>query len=120
MLEKFKKFIFENYPNAVKILNKNILNLKEKSKCEIIEDDCFNYFDEKKRLNILFDIIFIDPPFKENKINRLIENIIEKKYLNKNGIIILHRHKKDNIQITKKLKIFDERIYGISKIYFKN
>jgi len=115
-----KIYFFENYPNAVKILNMNISNLKEKSKCEIIEDDCFNYFDEKKRLNILFDIIFIDPPFKENKINRLIENIIEKKYLNKNGIIILHRHKKDNIQITKKLKIFDERIYGISKIYFGN
>ena len=60
----------------------------------------------------------MDPPYKESKINRLIENIIEKKILNKKGIIIIHRHKKDKLKIKEKIKILDIRNYGISKVYF--
>ncbi len=113
-------YFFEKYSNAIKILKKNISILNNSTKCKIIEDDCFDYFDSNKKLDNLFDIIFIDPPFKEIKINNLIEKIIEKNYLNKNGIIILHRHKKDNVEITKKLNVFDTRTYGISKIYYGN
>ena len=65
-----------------------------------------------------FDLIFIDPPYKETKVNEIIEKILENKMLNKNGILIIHRHKKDNIEITKKLKILENRNYGISKILF--
>ena len=41
----------------------------------------------------------MDPPYKEKRINILIDTILEKKILKKNGIIIIHRHKhkKDNI-----------------------
>ena len=38
----------------------------------------------------------------------------------KKGIIIIHRHKKDDIKITNKLKILENRTYGISKILFGN
>ena len=68
----------------------------------------------------IFDLIFLDPPFKEEKINILIEKIKEKKILKKNGILIIHRHKKDNLEITKRLNILDQRIYGISKITIGN
>ena len=67
-----------------------------------------------------FDIIFIDPPYKEIKINMLIEKIIYRKLLKKNGILIIHRHKKDKIVITKKINILDTRTYGVSKVYFAN
>ena len=40
--------------------------------------------------------------------------------LNPDGIMIIHRHKKDKIEITKKIKIFDVRSYGLSKVYFGN
>ena len=52
--------------------------------------------------------------------HKLIENIIKKKILNESGIIIIHRHKKDKLEITKKIKILDIRNYGISKVYFGN
>ena len=55
---------------------------------------------------------------KEQKINILLELIIETKILNKNGILILHRNKKSVDIFPEKLKIFSERIYGLSKIYF--
>ena len=64
--------------------------------------------------------LFLDPPFKETKINFLIDSIKQKKMLKKCGIIILHRHKNDNEQITKELNILDIRNYGISRIMIGN
>ena len=111
---------FENYSEALSILKKNIKSLNVDKKCQIIEEDCFHFFKNKKTFNKKFDIIFIDPPYKEMRINYLINNILEKKILKINGILIIHRHKKDKINIGNKLKILDERIYGISKITIGN
>ena len=87
---------------------------------QIYKENFFNFFSSKKFFDFKFDIIFIDPPYKEKRINEIIETILEKKLLNKNGILIIHRHKKDNIRITEKLKIIENRVYGISKILFGN
>ena len=67
-----------------------------------------------------FDIIFLDPPFREKKINELLDSILKKKILKKKGIIIIHRHKKDNIELTDKFNNLEQRLYGISKITFGN
>ena len=116
-----KKVVFlENYPEALKVLEKNIKSLKNIKNYEIIKDDCFNFFRLNKRINLKFDIIFIDPPYKELKINEVIEKIIEADFLNKKGILILHRHKKDKVELSQKISFFEERFYGISKIYFGN
>tara|TARA_B110000495_G_C23030881_1_gene613916 strand:+ start:1641 stop:2201 length:561 start_codon:yes stop_codon:yes gene_type:complete len=113
-------YFFENYSEALKLLRKNILTLKENQKYKIFENDCFNYFKLNENLDIKFDIIFMDPPYKELKINEIIEKIIEKNFLTSNGIVIIHRHKKDTVKITEKLKIFENRTYGISRILFGN
>ena len=82
----------------------------------IINENCFNFTNFKKNFNDKFDIIFIDPPYKEEKINLLINIIKDEKILKKEGILIIHRHKKDKIIISNRVKIIDERNYGISKI----
>ena len=113
-----KKVIFnENYINAIEVLEKNIRSLNCDDKCEVLKSNCFNLF---KKFNQKVDIIFMDPPFKEKQINILIKNIISNKFLNKNGIIIIHRHKKDDLKITDNLNILDVRNYGISKIIIGN
>ena len=111
---------FENYQAAIDILQKNINSMKKVINYKIFKNDCFIYFNSDQKINSKFDIIFIDPPYKELKINEIIEKIIEKNLLNKNGVIIIHRHKKDNIKLTKKINIFESRTYGISKIFFGN
>ena len=111
---------FENYSEALNVLKKNIYSLKVDSKCKIIEKDCFKFFNTEVSFKEKFDVIFMDPPFKEIRINQLINVMLEKKILKDNGIIIIHRHKNDNINISKKLKILDQRNYGISKIIIAN
>tara|TARA_B110000008_G_C16929482_1_gene548123 strand:- start:692 stop:1252 length:561 start_codon:yes stop_codon:yes gene_type:complete len=116
-----QKVIFiENYSSVLKILNRNILNIKGENIGHIIEKNCFDFFDQTTTFNYKFELIFLDPPYKEKKINSIIEKIKESKILKENGIIIIHRHKNDEVEITNKLNILDQRIYGISKIIFGN
>ena len=115
-----KVTFFENYNEALNVLKKNLNRLDIKNKYEIIEKDCFRFLSNNKSFKEKFDIIFIDPPYKEKRINLLINLILEKKILKNNGIIIIHRHKNDDINISNKLKILDQRTYGISKIIIGN
>ena len=116
-----EKIVFsENYPSVINILKRNISNINGDKFSKIIERNCFDLISSNILQNQRFDIICLDPPFKETDINYLLEKIIEKKLLNKDGIMILHRHKKDNIKISSKLNIVDERFYGVSKIIFCN
>ncbi len=110
----------ENYPSAILSLDKNIKDLKCQENAHISQSDCFKFIEDLKKDELKLDIIFLDPPYKEERLNFIIEKILKKNILNKNGIIIVHRHKKDNIKITKKLNIIDLRLYGISKIIFAN
>ena len=115
-----KVTFIENYKEALHILKKNIKILDSKDKCKIIEEDCFDFFNIAKVFDEKFDLIFMDPPYKEKKINLIIDTIKEKKILHDDGILIIHRHNKDNVDITNNLKILDQRIYGISKIIIGN
>lgn len=115
-----KVSFFENLPGAINVLEKNIKSLKNIENYEVFKKNCFDFFKSDQIIDFKFDIIFIDPPYKESKINEIIEKIIEKNLLKKNGIMIIHRHKKDSVELTKKLNIFEDRVYGISKIFFGN
>jgi len=109
----------ENYNGVLPILKKNLDNLKIIRKYKIIEKNLFNHFNFEFLEN-KFDVIFLDPPYKEKKLDFIIDNISKKKILSKNGIIIIHRHKKENDKFSKNLKILEEKKYGISKIFFAN
>ena len=108
---------FENYSNSLKILKKNIFNLKLEDKTRVYES---NAYDLKETIlkNEIFDIIFLDPPFKDKEINILIEQIKMLKIANINTLIIIHRNKKSVDNISKFLNVLDEKNYGISKILF--
>ena len=62
-----KVFFFENYPNAIKILEKNLNLLKNIDNYKIYAKNIFDFFLSDRSLNLKFDIIFIDPPYKEKK-----------------------------------------------------
>ena len=113
-------YFFENYLKFLQILKKNLSSLKDDLNYKVFESDCFTFFNSNKIIDKKFDLIFIDPPYKELRINELIEKIIEKRILSKKGIFIIHRHKKDKLPITEKINILDVRTYGISKVYIAN
>tara|TARA_Y100000590_G_scaffold374695_1_gene439195 strand:- start:2 stop:565 length:564 start_codon:yes stop_codon:yes gene_type:complete len=109
-------FFCENYVPAIKILKKNIANLKCTKKTDLYMEDVFKIFKKKSFLENKFNIIFLDPPFKERKIDELLQNIYNLDILDKKGIIILHRNKKDKDFFSQKFKIKIDKTYGLSKI----
>ena len=113
---KFVTFV-ENYSGILPILKKNLKKLDLINNYEIIEINILQNFN-LEQLNKKFDIIFLDPPYKEKNLTKLINSLLENKLLNLNGIIIIHRHKKQNDIFPKSFKIIEEKKYGISKIIF--
>ena len=112
-----KVIFFENYKNSIKVLKKNLDLLKLNKYSKIIEKDSYNI--SQSQLNLKnFDLIFLDPPFKDNKINQLIEIIKKMKITSKDTLIIIHRNKKITENISKDLIISKEKNYGLSKIIF--
>ena len=107
----------EKYKGVLPILKKNLDNLNSKIDYKIIEKDILNNF-EFKNLKLRYDIIFLDPPYKENNISNFLNIIIKTKLLKNNGIIIIHRHKKKIDIFPTSFKTIEEKVYGISKIIF--
>jgi 16S rRNA (guanine966-N2)-methyltransferase len=113
-----KSVIFvENYNGVLPVLKKNLQNLKSIENYKVIEKDInngkiFETLDKK------FDIVFMDPPYKDKNLNLLLENLENIKILNKNGIVVIHRHKNEQDMIPKNFKVIEEKRYGLSKIIF--
>lgn len=80
-------YFVDNNQIAINIINNNIKKIKENN-VRILKMDyqkALNYFIDN---NIKFDVIILDPPYKNNYLNRIIETIYINNLLNDNGIII--------------------------------
>ena len=113
---KYVTFV-ENYSGVLPILKKNLSNLETDGNYQVIDENILNKINFKKITNKC-DIIFLDPPYREKKLPIIIDQISKDRILSNDGIIIIHRHKKEEDQFTKKLRIVIEKKYGISKILF--
>ena len=109
----------ENYKNVLPILKKNILNLNYQKNSIIMEDNIINNLDYKN-FKEKFNIIFIDPPYKEKKLFSILIDIIDSNILDQDGLIIIHRHKKEKDEFPEKFNIIEDKNYGISRVIFGN
>ena len=107
----------ENYSGVLPILKKNLESLKSVTNFRVVEND-INDLKLFQRLEEKFDLIFLDPPFKDKNLTELLSNIKYQNVLNKNGIIIIHRHKNEQDVIPEYFKVVEKKNYGVSKIIF--
>ncbi len=107
----------ENYVGVLPILKKNLINLNINERYEIIDKNIFTNINSLIK-KTKFDIIFLDPPYKEKKVASIVDSILVEKLLKDKGIIIIHRHKNDDENYSKNFKILEIKKYGISKIIF--
>ena len=98
----------ENYSIVLPILKKNIFNLGYQDNSLVIDKNILNQLNFKN-FDTKFDIIFMDHPYKEKNLSKIIKD---------NGIIIIHRHKKDKDEFPKVFRLIEEKTYGISRVFF--
>ena len=108
----------EKAKDTSKILEQNIEKLKVKKNADIFLDDVINLIKKRNIFKSKFDLIFCDPPFRDQNIEKLIQLICINNMLQKNGILVLHRNKNTKEKLPNYFKIIDERIYGLSKVTF--
>ena len=108
----------EKYSGVLPVLKKNLLDLNKVNNYKIIEKDIYedNFFES---FIDKFDIIFLDPPYKDD-LNIILEKINNVHLLNTDGIIIIHRHKNQKDIFPKNFEVIENKKYGISKVMFIN
>ena len=113
-----KVYFVENYDQSIEILNKNIKKLKCENKAKVLNENAFNFFKNKELKNLKLDLIFLDPPYKEENIKTILENITKFKLLKETGLVVLHRHIKTKDDFGNEFVVNRFAKYGISKIIF--
>ena len=109
-----KAYLVDNSKDAINIINKNINDIKVEN-AYVIKDDYMNALNYFKKNNIKFDIIFLDPPYKDDYIDNSIKYLLENNMINKNGIIVCEFE--NNIKLDyEEFEIKKEKKFGYKKI----
>ena len=105
---------------AIEIIKQNTKKTHLEDKTKIINKDYKQCLNELE--NIKFDIIFLDPPYKENYWISAIKIIMEKNLLTNDGIIVFEtdREESELNEIENYASIKDLRRYGRVKLLFLN
>ena len=91
--------------------------MKLSHRVKIISEDTINYL-KKFNYEDKFDLIFLDPPYKDISFLSVIALITEKKIFNKNHKVIIHRERGSEEMFNDFFKVDLEKNYGRSKIIF--
>lgn len=117
-----KAVLCDNSKSAINIIKLNLEKTHlEKDAIVLLEDynKALNFLKDKYQ----FDLIFLDPPYKEEFVKESVEKIIQLDLLKKSGVIIIETD--DDERILKEIEnlnvnITSLRKYGRAKVIFLN
>lgn len=104
-------YFIDNNIKLINIIKENTKNIDEN--IIILKKDYIEALQYFKDNHIKFDIIFLDPPYKLNLINKSIELIEEYNLLNENGLIVCEYVREE---FTSNYNIIKEKKYGDKSI----
>ena len=109
--------------DAVNMINQNLKKTRLEFNAEVVNQDYKKALKYLKSRDYRFDIIYIDPPYKNNFAIDAIKNIAEYDLLNKDGIIVVEtddkeRELKEIESNNIKYKLSDLRKYGRAYLLF--
>lgn len=112
-------YLVDKSPETYPLLRENIRNLKFEDLCKSFNMDAYSALEEFARKSIVFDLIFIDPPYAKEMIPPAMENIDKKELLDKEGLIVTKTDSSEEIyEGTERIKLFDHRKYGNTTVCF--
>ncbi|CAM3082064.1 16S rRNA (guanine(966)-N(2))-methyltransferase RsmD [Streptobacillus felis] len=104
---------------ALRVIIENVNNLNLENSCRAYKNDVLRAIEILENKNETFDIIFMDPPYKENLTEKTLIKLSQHDILSNDGIIICEhgRYEKLNNEIGNFIK-FDEREYNKKIVTF--
>ena len=116
-----KAYMCDKSPEAIKYVISNVKKTRLQENAVVINKDYVTALNNFKKLNLKFDIIFLDPPYNLNISKDAVKLILEYKLLNKDGIIIIETDEKEReIEALKdeNVNVYDTRKYGRANLIF--
>jgi 16S rRNA (guanine966-N2)-methyltransferase len=98
-----------------KVLRENIKRLYPRAQTIRILSSDFR-LGVKKVATMQFDIIFVDPPYHTQYIQKTLALIIKYQLLRDNGVIIAEHHSDESLKIPEPLSLKKKRKYGETTI----
>ena len=118
-----KAYFCEKSNSAAQMINQNLKKTRFEDKSEIFKVDYRKCLSELSKRNVKWDVIFIDPPYKEDLAVDDIKKIISLDLLAKNGLIIIETDEKERdlkeLEILQ-VEVNDLRKYGRACLIFLN
>lgn len=100
-------YLVDNNDVAIRTIKINSQNMPN---IHIVKDD---YLDYLKNTNIVYGLIFLDPPYDMHLINNALQVIKDRKLISQNGLIVCEYDQEIIEQI---FSIFKQKEYGQTKV----
>ncbi len=98
-----------------KMLQENISSLEAEDSCKVYRMDAVRF--SKMTDHEKYDLILADPPFFKNDIHQVVKNILEKDFLNEDGLLLVERSIQTKKEDEEAFKIEPFKRLGDSLIY---
>lgn len=107
----FPVTLVDSSAESVKIEKDNLTAIGETA--TVVKSDAYDFLNKSAGV---YDIIFLDPPYKENAFAAL--EIVAKRNLLKKGGLLIYEHSGEGLTPPVGLKLHDSRKYGVAKFDF--
>ncbi len=104
-------YLVDYNKKAINVIKKNIDNIKI-SNCTVLNMDYKKSLEHFKQNNIKFNLIFLDPPYKTDYIEKALSLINENDLLDSSGIIVCESNSLDKIVYSEDYTKIKEKKYG--------
>jgi 16S rRNA (guanine966-N2)-methyltransferase len=100
----------------VKIIEENIDKCKFNEMAEVVQDDVFKFLKSTEKK---YDLVFLDPPYNKNLVNKTLNSLLDNCLLHKGSLIIVEHHKGEIIEDIEQLIVIKDRNYNdtVIKVY---
>ena len=111
----------EEHRDSVALIRQNCSQLKVQDQTEILEADCMKGIESLYREKRLFDLIIMDPPFRKDYFNRILQGEVIMDLLSPQGLLFCETEKDYHLDLpcewslVREKKIADSRLYYLKK-----
>lgn len=102
---------------AILIIQDNLKKLKGENSYQISNDDYQVFLTKAKKADKKYDLVFLDPPYKQHLINEILLLLETYELLSEDAIVVCESELEEKVnEETKTLEMYKEKKYGSTKV----
>lgn len=109
--------LIDRNPQAITVIRENIKMTKEEDKFTFIKSSDKQAISQLSSKGIMFDLVFLDPPYADQEVATIIQSLLDYNLLNETAVIVCETDKDSHLNLnSSELNLFKEKVYGQTKL----